>query len=113
MLPAMSAWPRASATSMSALGHGAVESVDERSTTSLWSNDALLVLPAVRAGSVLQLRGRGRLRRLPAPAEPGMATSSAACKKIELAMVCGPVRAVGDWIYAYGNSGKLVGLTIR
>ncbi|SDR70968.1 outer membrane protein assembly factor BamB [Pseudomonas oryzae] len=91
---------------------GSVEGIDERSTSALWSNDALarrqLTTPAVFSSNVVvgdlegylhllsQVDGRfvGRVR-----------VDSDGLRARPL--------VVGEWLYAYGNSGKLVAYTIR
>lgn len=91
---------------------GTVEGIDERSTSALWSNDALarrqLTSPTVFSSNVAvgdlegylhllsQVDGRfvGRVR-----------VDSDGLRARPL--------VVGDWLYAYGNSGKLVAYTIR
>jgi len=91
---------------------GTVEGIDERSTTALWSNDALarrqLTTPATLSSNVVvgdlegylhllsQVDGRfvGRVR-----------VDSDGLRARPL--------VVGDWLYAYGNSGKLVAYTLR
>ncbi|WPP45322.1 outer membrane protein assembly factor BamB [Pseudomonas sp. AN-1] len=91
---------------------GTVEGIDERSTSALWSNDALarrqLTSPAVFSSNVAvgdlegylhllsQVDGRfvGRVR-----------VDSDGLRARPL--------VVGDWLYAYGNSGKLVAYTLR
>lgn len=91
---------------------GSVEGIDERSTSALWSNDALarrqLSSPAVFSSNVAvgdlegylhllsQVDGRfvGRVR-----------VDSDGLRARPL--------VVGDWLYAYGNSGKLVAYTLR
>lgn len=91
---------------------GSVEGIDERSTSALWSNDALarrqLTSPAVFSSNVAvgdlegylhllsQVDGRfvGRVR-----------VDSDGLRARPL--------VVGDWLYAYGNSGKLVAYTLR
>ena len=91
---------------------GTVEGIDERSTTALWSNDALarrqLTTPATLSSNVVvgdlegylhllsQVDGRfvGRVR-----------VDSDGLRARPL--------VVGDWLYAYGNSRKLVAYTLR
>lgn len=91
---------------------GSVEGIDERSTSALWSNDSLarrqLSSPAVFSSNVAvgdlegylhllsQVDGRfvGRVR-----------VDSDGLRARPL--------VVGDWLYAYGNSGKLVAYTLR
>ena len=91
---------------------GTVESIDERSTSILWSNDALarrqLSAPQVFSSYlafgdfegylhlISQVDGRfvGRIR-----------IDSDGLRSRPL--------VVGDWLYAFGNGGKLVALTIK
>ncbi len=115
-------WQRqASSTGSVALGYGsvyvtlaegAVEGIDERSASALWKNDALarrqLSSPAVFSSYVAvgdlegylhllsQVDGRfvGRIR-------------------IDSDGLRARPLVVGNWLYAYGNSGDLVALTIR
>lgn len=94
------------------LANGAVESVDERSTTSLWSNDALLrrqlSAPEVFSSYVAVGDFEGYLHLL-----SQVDGHFVGRKKIDGDGLRARPLVVGDWIYAYGNSGKLVGLTIR
>ncbi|WP_170854379.1 outer membrane protein assembly factor BamB [Azotobacter beijerinckii] len=94
------------------LAEGAVEGIDERSASALWKNDALarrqLSSPAVFSSYVAvgdlegylhllsQVDGRfvGRIR-------------------IDSDGLRARPLVVGDWLYAYGNGGNLVALTIR
>ncbi len=93
------------------LASGTVEGIDERSTTALWSNDALarrqLSAPAVFSSYVAVGDFEGYLHLL----------SQVDGHFVGRTQIDGDgLRAhplvVGDWMYAYGNSGKLVGLTI-
>ena len=94
------------------LASGTVESIDERSASALWTNDALarrqLSSPAVFSSYVAfgdlegylhlvsQVDGRfvGRTR-------------------IDSDGLRARPLVVGDWLYAFGNGGKLVALTIK
>ncbi|MEX6501246.1 outer membrane protein assembly factor BamB [Pseudomonas zhanjiangensis] len=94
------------------LASGTVEGIDERSASALWSNDALarrqLSAPEVFSSYVAfgdlegylhlisQVDGRfvGRVR-------------------IDSDGLRARPLVVGDWLYAFGNGGKLVALTIR
>ncbi|MBA1274352.1 outer membrane protein assembly factor BamB [Stutzerimonas azotifigens] len=94
------------------LANGTVESIDERSTTALWSNDQLarrqLSAPEVLSSYVVVGDFEGYLHFLSQVDGRFVART-----RIESAGV--RVRPVvsGDWLYAYGNDGKLVALTIR
>ncbi|HWV09344.1 MAG TPA: outer membrane protein assembly factor BamB [Pseudomonas sp.] len=94
------------------LASGTVEGIDERSTSALWSNEALarrqLSAPEVFSSYVAfgdlegylhlisqvdgRFVGRERIDRNGLRARPVV---------------------VGDWLYAFGNGGKLVALTIK
>lgn len=94
------------------LASGTVESIDERSASALWTNDALarrqLSAPQVFSSYVAfgdfegylhlisQVDGRfvGRIR-------------------IDSDGLRARPLVVGDWLYAFGNGGKLVALTIK
>ncbi|SEQ22078.1 outer membrane protein assembly factor BamB [Pseudomonas cuatrocienegasensis] len=94
------------------MASGTVEGIDERSASALWSNDALarrqLSAPEVFSSYVAfgdlegylhlisQVDGRfvGRIR-------------------IDSDGLRARPLVVGDWLYAYGNGGKLVALTIK
>lgn len=91
---------------------GTVEGIDERSTSALWSNDALarrqLTTPAVFSSNVAVGDLEGYLHLL----------SQVDGRFVGREHVDGDgLRArplvVGDWLYAYGNSGKLVAYTLR
>ncbi|HYQ38433.1 MAG TPA: outer membrane protein assembly factor BamB [Pseudomonas sp.] len=91
---------------------GSIESIDERSTSALWSNDALarrqLTTPAALSSNVAVGDLEGYLHLL----------SQVDGRFVGRVHVDGAgLRArplvVGDWIYAYGNSGKLVAYTLR
>lgn len=91
---------------------GTVEGIDERSTTALWSNDALarrqLTTPATLSSNVVVGDLEGYLHLL----------SQVDGRFVGRVRVdSGGLRArplvVGDWLYAYGNSGKLVAYTLR
>ena len=94
------------------LANGAVESIDERSNTALWSNDALLrrqlSAPEVFSSYVAVGDFEGYLHLL-----SQVDGHFVGREKIDGDGVRVRPLVIGDWIYAYGNSGKLVGLTIR
>ncbi|VXB37079.1 Outer membrane protein assembly factor BamB [Pseudomonas sp. 8AS] len=91
---------------------GSVESIDERSTSALWSNDALarrqLSAPEVFSSYVAVGDLEGYLHLL-----SQVDGHFVGRKKIDGDGLRARPLVVGDWIYAYGNSGKLVALTIR
>lgn len=91
---------------------GSVESIDERSTSALWNNDALarrqLSAPEVFSSYVAVGDLEGYLHLL-----SQVDGHFVGRKKIDGDGLRARPLVVGDWIYAYGNSGKLVGLTIR
>ncbi|WP_455232116.1 outer membrane protein assembly factor BamB [Geopseudomonas aromaticivorans] len=91
---------------------GTVEGIDERSTSALWSNDALarrqLSTPVAFSSNVAVGDLEGYLHLL----------SQVDGRFVGRERVDGDgLRArplvVGDWLYAYGNSGKLVAYTLR
>lgn len=91
---------------------GAVEAVDTRSTSALWNNESLqrrqLSAPAVFSSYVLVGDLEGYLHLLSQVDGRFVGRERVAS---------GGLRArplvVDGWIYAYGNSGKLVALTLR
>ncbi len=91
---------------------GAVEGIDERSTSGLWNNDALqrrqLTAPEVFSSYVAVGDFEGYLHLL-----SQVDGHFVGREKIDSDGLRARPLVVGDWIYAYGNSGKLVGLTIR
>ncbi|MWV16608.1 outer membrane protein assembly factor BamB [Pseudomonas sp. L-22-4S-12] len=91
---------------------GSVESIDERSTSALWNNDALarrqLSAPEVFSSYVAVGDLEGYLHLL-----SQVDGHFVGRKKIDGDGLRARPLVVGDWIYAYGNSGKLVALTIR
>lgn len=115
-------WQRdASSYSGAALGYGSVylsladgtvEGIDERSTTALWRNESLarrqLSAPAVFSSYVVVGDIEGYLHLL-----SQVDGRFVARERIDSSGV--RVRPVveGDWLYAFGNDGKLVALTIR
>lgn len=94
------------------LANGTVEGIDERTSTALWSNDKLarrqLSAPSVYSSNVAlgdfegylhllsQVDGRfvGRIR-------------------VDKAGLRAKPLVVGEWLYAFGNSGKLIAYNIR
>ncbi|MBB2495607.1 outer membrane protein assembly factor BamB [Aquipseudomonas ullengensis] len=91
---------------------GSVESIDERSNSSLWNNEALarrqLSAPEVFSSYVAVGDFEGYLHLL-----SQVDGHFVGREKIDGDGVRVRPLVVGDWIYAYGNSGKLVALTIR
>lgn len=91
---------------------GSVESIDERSNSALWNNDALarrqLSSPEVFSSYVAVGDFEGYLHLL-----SQVDGHFVGREKIDGDGVRVRPLVVGDWIYAYGNSGKLVALTIR
>ncbi|MBD9415525.1 outer membrane protein assembly factor BamB [Pseudomonas sp. PDM16] len=94
------------------LASGAVEGVDEGSNSALWNNDALqrrqLSAPEVFSSYVAVGDFEGYLHLL-----SQVDGHFVGREKIDGDGVRVRPLVIGDWIYAYGNSGKLVGLTIR
>ncbi|HSC83284.1 MAG TPA: outer membrane protein assembly factor BamB [Pseudomonas sp.] len=91
---------------------GSVESIDERSNSALWNNEALarrqLSAPEVFSSYVAVGDFEGYLHLL-----SQVDGHFVGREKIDGDGVRVRPLVVGDWIYAYGNSGKLVALTIR
>lgn len=91
---------------------GAIESIDERSASVLWSNDALarrqLSAPEVFSSYVAFGDLEGYLHLV-----SQVDGRFVARKRIDSAGLRARPVVVGDWLYAYGNGGKLVALTIR
>lgn len=91
---------------------GALEGIDERSNAALWNNDALqrrqLTSPEVFSSYVAVGDFEGYLHLL-----SQVDGHFVGREKIDGDGLRTRPLVVGDWIYAYGNSGKLVGLTIR
>jgi outer membrane protein assembly factor BamB len=94
------------------LANGTVESIDERSTSALWSNDALqrrqLSAPAVFSSYVLVGDLEGYLHLL-----SQIDGRFVGRTRIDSDGLRARPLVVGDWVYAYGNGGKLVALTIK
>ncbi len=115
-------WQRdASSVSGVALGYGSVylshangtvEGIDERSTTALWSNDSLarrqLSGPAVFSSYVAVGDLEGYLHLLSQVDGRFVARTRIDSSGVRVRPV-----VEGDWLYAYGNDGTLVALTIR
>lgn len=91
---------------------GTVESIDERSSSALWSNDALarrqLSAPAVFSSYVAVGDLEGYLHLL-----SQVDGRFVGRERIDSDGLRARPLVVGDWLYAYGNGGKLVALTIR
>lgn len=94
------------------LASGAIEGIDERSTSALWSNDALLrrqlSSPEVFSSYVAVGDLEGYLHLL-----SQLDGHFVGRKKIDGSGLRVRPLVVGEWIYVYGNSGKLVALTLR
>lgn len=90
---------------------GAVQGIDERSTTVLWSNDGLarreLSAPAVLS-SYLAVGDRDGYLHFLSQVDGRFVGR----ERIVRAGVRVRPLVEGDWLYAYGNDGKLVALTI-
>ncbi|MCY1282594.1 Outer membrane protein assembly factor BamB [compost metagenome] len=91
---------------------GTVESIDERSASALWSNDALarrqLSAPEVFSSYVAFGDLEGYLHLVSQSDGRFVAR-----ERIDSDGLRARPLVVGDWLYAYGNGGKLVALTIR
>ncbi|HHX36186.1 MAG TPA: outer membrane protein assembly factor BamB [Gammaproteobacteria bacterium] len=94
------------------LADGTVESVDERSTTAMWSNNALLrrqlSAPAVFSSYVAVGDLEGYLHLLSQVDGRFVARTKIDGKGLRVQPL-----VVGGWLYVYGNGGKLVALTIK
>lgn len=94
------------------LASGTVEGVDERSTTALWSNDALarrqLSAPAVFSSYVVVGDREGYLHLL-----SQVDGRFVARERIDSSGLRARPVVEGDWLYVVSNDGKLVALTIR
>ncbi|WP_069082403.1 outer membrane protein assembly factor BamB [Pseudomonas sp. TCU-HL1] len=94
------------------LANGTVEGVDERSASALWSNDALarrqLSAPEVFSSYVAVGDFEGYLHLL-----SQVDGHFVGRVKVDGDGLRARPLVVGDWMYAFGNGGKLVGLTIR
>lgn len=91
---------------------GTVEGIDERSTSALWSNDALarrqLTTPAVFSSNVAVGDLEGYLHLL-----SQVDGRFVGRERVDSDGLRARPLVVGDWLYAYGNSGKLVAYTLR
>jgi len=94
------------------LADGTVESVDERSTTALWRNESLarrqLSAPAVFSSYVVVGDREGYIHLL-----SQVDGRFVARERIDSNGVRARPVVDGDWLYVYGNGGKLVAMTIR
>lgn len=94
------------------LADGTVESVDERSTTALWRNESLarrqLSAPAVFSSYVVVGDKEGYIHLL-----SQVDGRFVARERIDSNGVRARSVVDGDWLYVYGNGGKLVAMTIR
>ncbi len=94
------------------LANGSLESVDERSATALWSNDALarrqLSAPEVFSSYVAFGDFEGYLHLV-----SQVDGRFVGRERIDSDGLRARPLVVGDMLYAYGNSGKLVALKIR
>lgn len=91
---------------------GSVEGIDERSTSALWSNDSLarrqLTSPAVFSSNVAVGDLEGYLHLL-----SQVDGRFVGRERVDSDGLRARPLVVGDWLYAYGNSGKLVAYTLR
>lgn len=91
---------------------GTVEGVDERSTSALWSNESLarrqLTAPAVFSSNVAVGDLEGYLHLL-----SQVDGRFVGRERVDSDGLRARPLVVGDWLYAYGNSGKLVAYTLR
>lgn len=94
------------------LADGTVESIDERSTSALWRNESLarrqLSAPAVFSSYVVVGDKEGYVHLL-----SQVDGRFVARERIDSAGVRARPVVEGDWLYVYGNDGKLVAMTIR
>ncbi len=94
------------------LADGVVESVDERSATAMWSNKDLLrrqlSAPAVFSSYIAVGDYAGYLHVLSQVDGRFVARTKIDGKGVRVQPL-----VVGGWLYVYGNSGKLVALTIK
>ncbi len=94
------------------LANGTIESVDERSASALWSNEALarrqLSAPEVFSSYVAFGDFEGYLH-LVSQVDGRFVGRT----RIDSDGLRARPLVVGDWLYAFGNSGDLVALTIR
>ena len=91
---------------------GTVEGIDERSASALWSNDSLarrqLSAPQVFSSYVAVGDVEGYLHLLSQVDGRFVGRT-----RIDSDGLRAQPLVVGDWLYVYGNSGKLVALTIK
>ncbi|HEY8330654.1 MAG TPA: outer membrane protein assembly factor BamB [Pseudomonas sp.] len=91
---------------------GTVEGIDERSTSALWSNDALarrqLSTPVAFSSNVAVGDLEGYLHLL-----SQVDGRFVGRERVDSDGLRARPLVVGDWLYAYGNSGKLVAYTLR
>lgn len=91
---------------------GEVESIDERSSTSMWVNQKLLRRqlsgPALLSSNVVVGDYKGYLHLLSQVDGRFVGRKRLDKKGIRVAPL-----VVGNWMYVYGNGGKLVALTIK
>ncbi len=94
------------------LANGSVEGIDERSASALWNNDALarrqLSAPAVFSSYVAVGDLEGYLHLISQVDGRFVGRT-----RIDSDGLRARPLVVGDWLYAFGNGGKLVALTIR
>jgi outer membrane protein assembly factor BamB len=94
------------------LANGTVEGIDERSSSALWSNDALarrqLSAPEVFSSYIAVGDLEGYLHLI--SQVDGRFVGRA---RIDSDGLRARPLVVGDWLYAFGNGGKLVALTVK
>lgn len=94
------------------LANGTVEGIDERSTSALWSNDALarrqLSAPEVFSSYLAFGDLEGYLHLI-----SQVDGRFVGRERIDSDGLRARPLVVGNWLYAFGNSGKLVALTIK
>jgi len=94
------------------LASGTVEGIDERSASALWSNDALarrqLSAPEVFSSYVAFGDLEGYLHLI-----SQVDGRFVGRERIDRSGLRARPLVVGDWLYAFGNGGKLVALTIK
>lgn len=94
------------------LANGTVEGIDERSVSALWSNDALarrqLSAPQVFSSYLAVGDLEGYLHLI-----SQVDGRFVGRERIDSDGLRARPLVVGDWLYAFGNGGKLVALTIR
>jgi outer membrane protein assembly factor BamB len=94
------------------LANGSVEGIDERSASALWNNDALarrqLSAPEVFSSYVAFGDLEGYLHLI-----SQVDGRFVGRKRIDSDGLRARPLVVGNWLYAYGNGGKLVALTVK